>query len=145
MRHGGSRNDPSLARLLWMASRWFDVTVREELARRGWPPISSAQALLLAHLDDGVVAPSELARRLGTSRQATHDLIKGLVALGFLEVGDDPHRRGGRLVCLTARGHDLAADAYGVLRELEAGLGEERMSTLRTILLELELDANDRR
>src|SRR4051794_6570285 len=46
MRHGGSRNDPSLARLLWMASRWFDVTVREELARRGWPPISSAQALL---------------------------------------------------------------------------------------------------
>jgi DNA-binding MarR family transcriptional regulator len=132
--------EPPLARLLLMASRWFDSRSLAELERRGWPRLTSAQSLLFAHMQQDGVPPAELARRLGTSRQATHDLVRGLVDLGLLVVEDDPRRRGGRLVCLTPRGLALAMDAYGILLELEHSLGEEAVSQLRQILGELRLE-----
>lgn len=134
---------PPLARLLLLASRWFDVRSRDELERRGWPRLSAAQSLLFAHLAEDGVTAAELARRLGNSRQATHELVQGLVRLGLLELTDDPRRRGGRLVCLTPAGRNLALDAYEILEELEAGLGADRAGALRTVLLDLDLDPGD--
>jgi DNA-binding MarR family transcriptional regulator len=123
--------EPPLARLLLFAGRWFDARSREELERRGWPRLTAAQSLLFAQLGDDQVPPAELARRLGHTRQATSELVDGLVRLGLLARGDDPARRGGRLVCITPRGRALAADAYQVLLDLEAGLGARRVRALR--------------
>lgn len=132
--------EPPLARLLLMASRWFDNRSLAELERRGWPRLTPAQSLLFAHLEEDGVPPAEVARRLGTSRQATHDLVKGLVKLELLVVRDNPLRRGGKLVCLTPRGRDLALDAYSVLLELEQALGGETVRQLRRLLGDLDLD-----
>src|SRR4051794_19937205 len=104
--------EPPLARLLLRASRWFDARSREELERRGWPRLSAAQTALFAHLEENGIAPAELARRLGHTRQATSDLVNGLVRLDLVQVLDDPDRRGGRLVCVTPRGRELAIDAH---------------------------------
>lgn len=130
---------PPLARLLYLAGQWFDVRTREELERRGWPRLSAAQTALFAHLEEDGVPPAELARRLGHSRQATHEMVHGLVRLALLQVLDDPRRRGGRLVCVTPRGRALALDAYGILLELEEGLGTEHVATLRRVLEDLDL------
>ncbi|TFV51545.1 helix-turn-helix domain-containing protein [Blastococcus sp. TF02A_35] len=115
---------PPLARLLLLASRWFDEQSRAELERRGWPKLSAAQTAVFAHLSDFPVHPAELARRLGNTRQATADLVQGLVRLGLLEMLDDPTRRGGRLVCVPQRGLQLARDAYAILLELEEQLAD---------------------
>lgn len=134
MAEEGFGAEPPLARLLLLASRWFDARSLEELERRGWPRLSPAQSLVFAHVGEDRVAPAELARRLGHSRQATHQLVDGLVRLGLLQVLDDPGRRGGRLVQVTAQGRRLAVDAYGILLGLEHGLGARRVRTLRRLL-----------
>ena len=135
-----------LAHLLLTAGRSLDARVREELAARGWPRLSGAQSLVFAYLDADGTPPAELARRLGTSRQAAQDLVAGLARLDLLETVAVPARRVGRLVRLTATGRALAVDARAVFGALEAGLGG-RAADLRRLLTGLpdELDAGRRR
>ncbi|MGY1607961.1 MULTISPECIES: MarR family winged helix-turn-helix transcriptional regulator [unclassified Geodermatophilus] len=130
------RAELPLAYLLLQAGRAFDAALREELAARGWPRLTAAQSLVFAHLGPGGTPPAELARRLGTTRQAQQDLVAGLVRLGLLETVADPARRRGRLVRLTGSGRDLAADAAGVLARYEEELGD-RAAGLRALLAEV--------
>ncbi|WP_336029201.1 MarR family winged helix-turn-helix transcriptional regulator [Geodermatophilus sp. FMUSA9-8] len=130
--------EPPLARLLLLASRWFDACTLDELARRGWPRLSPAQSLLFAFLERDGVPPAELARRLGHTRQAVQDLVDGLVRMDLLEMRSNPARRGGRLVCLTDAGSSLAGEAYDILTELELRIGTRRAKTLRRCLGEFE-------
>lgn len=123
-----------LALLLLRASRWFDRQLLAGLQRRGWPALSPAQSLVFAHLDGAGVPPAELARRLGQTRQATSELVRGLVRHDLLVVRPDPARRRGRLVVLTERGRDLVRDADELLAELETAVGPERVGALRQLL-----------
>ncbi len=125
---------PPLALALLRASRWFDSQLLENLEHRGWPSLSPAQSLVFAHLSADGTPPSELARRLGTSRQAAHQLVAGLCRLGLLEVAENPGRRRGRLVMPTASGRALANDAREVLAALEKPLGRARVETLHELL-----------
>ncbi len=123
-----------LALLLLKASRWFDRQLLDRLEQRGWPRLTPAQSLVFAHLDPDGVAPATLARRLGTSRQATQNLLAGLARHGLLELSADPARQRGRLVTLTPTGATLARDARAILTELEDSLGAERAGALRHLL-----------
>lgn len=129
---------PPLALLLLRASRWFDRQLLEALQQAGWPALSPAQSLVFAHLDRAGTTPAELARRLGTTRQATADLLAGLVRLDLLVLEANPARRGGRLVVLTEQGRALARDAARLLADLESGLGDQRVAELRRLLGGLE-------
>ena len=126
-----------LALLLLRASRWFDRQLLERLEHHGWPRLTPAQSLVFAHLTPDGLPPATLARRLGTSRQATQELVGGLVRHGLLEPVHDPARPRGRLVVLTATGRDLARDARAVLAELEHSIGAERARALRHLLDDL--------
>lgn len=110
---------PPLALILLVASRWFDSNLREELVRRGWPPLSAAQSLVFAHLRHEGIAPATLARELGHSRQATAQLTAGLTQLHLVEIVNDPQRQRGKLVILTVRGRTLAVEAQEILGKLE--------------------------
>jgi DNA-binding MarR family transcriptional regulator len=97
-----------------------------------------AQSLLLAHLEPGGTRPAQLARRLGTSRQAAAELLGGLERLGVVEVVDDPASRRGRLARLTPEGRRLAAAADRHLARLESDLrgriGADAVADLRAAL-----------
>lgn len=123
-----------LALLLLRASRWFDRQLLAGLEEAGWPPLTAAQSLVFAHLDAHGVAPATLARRLGTTRQGTHELVAGLARLDLLVVVPDPDRTRGRLVVLTGSGRELVRDARRLLRGLERSLGVERAAALRRLL-----------
>jgi len=123
-----------LALLLLRASRWFDHQLLDRLEQQGWPRLTPAQSLVFAHLAPDGVAPATLARRLGTSRQATQDLVAGLVRHGLLDVVADPSRRRGRLVTLSTTGRTLARDAHAILTELEDTIGAQRTGALRDLL-----------
>ena len=130
-----------LALLLLRASRWFDRQLLAGLQQRGWPALSPAQSLVFAHLDAEGVPPAELARRLGQTRQATSELVRGLVAHELLVLEPNPGRRGGRLVVLTARGQALVRDARHLLAELESAVGHDRVRALRHLLDDLDRHA----
>lgn len=136
------RLDPGapLALLLQRVSRWLDALLLAELERQGWPRLSPSQSLVFAYLDHDGTSPAELARRMGSSRQATAQLIDGLVELGLLSVADDERRRRGRLVRLSVRGRELAVAAAQVHRDLEHRLGDDRVESLRSALAELPWD-----
>ncbi len=123
-----------LALLLLRASRWFDRQLLEGLHDSGWPMLTAAQSLVFAHLEPDGVPPAELARRLGSTRQATHQLVTGLVALELLALRPNPARRGGRLVTLTAQGRALTHDAHHLLAAMEDDLGADRIAQLRAAL-----------
>lgn len=117
---------------------WAAWTVLDN-GRGRRPPLSAAQRLRFAHLVRDRITVSELARRLGISRQAAGECVPGLVKTGLLQTGDDPRRRNGRLISLTERERALTVDAHDILGKLEAELGAERAATLRATLLDLGL------
>lgn len=132
-----------LALLLLRASRWFDHQLLQGLQRQGWPPLSPAQSLVFACLDPAGIPPAELARRLGHTRQATHQLVTGLVTLDLLALTPNPARRGGLLVTLTKRGQALTHDAHRLLAGLEHDLGADLVSQLRTTLTVFDQPQSD--
>lgn len=111
-----------LAWSLLQGARWFDRALLASMATEGWQ-LTPAQSLVFAHLEQAGTRPAELARRLGTTRQATSELVAGLVRLGVLEMVDDPASRRGRLVRLTDDGRTLASAAARRLHALEQELG----------------------
>lgn len=131
---GVVRNPGFLALQLLKAGRWFDEKLLDGLAAKGWPRLTGPQSQLFARLDREGTPPAELARRLGTTRQSTQDLVGGLERLGLLEVIDDPSRRRGRLVRLTPDGRRIARDARQLLVELEARLDPEQVRALGELL-----------
>lgn len=123
--------------MLLRASRWFDRQLLDGLERAGWPRLTPAQSLVFAHLPADGLPPASLARRLGTSRQGTHELVAGLAKLDLLVVAVDPTRTGGRLVTLTDRGRTLTDDARQILRDLERQLGDARADEIRRLLADI--------
>ncbi len=85
--------------------------------------------------------PSELATRLGMSKQALNYLLGELERLGYLERRPDADDLRSKRIALTSRG----VAAVGVMRqavaEMEADwarqLGRERFAELRDLLVEL--------
>ena len=127
-----------LALLLLRSSRWFDRQLLDRLQREGWPALSPAQSLVFAYLDPDGTPPAELARRLGHTRQATSQLVAGLVRLDLLALRPNPGRRGGLLVTMTDRGQAMSIDAGRILQTLEAGLGRASADELRRLLHDFE-------
>ena len=86
--------------------------------------------------------PSELAARLGMSKQALNYLLGELERLGYLERRVDAHDMRYKRIALTQRG--IAAGltireaVAEVERDWEAQLGTRRFAQLRSLLSELE-------
>jgi DNA-binding MarR family transcriptional regulator len=84
--------------------------------------LSMAQFAVLKWLEDGQLAPAELARRCFTTRQSMHDVLACLRVRGFIE--DAPRSNSGRSrpVKLTDTGRQTARHANCAVRSVEARL-----------------------
>lgn len=133
-------DNPDLARLLLVGWRWFDDGLREGLRQAGFGEITTAQSMVFPFLDLDGTRPSDLAIRLGTTRQAAHQLITGLSAQGLVELLPDPTSKRSKLVRLTSRGQQSLTAAHACLRKLEQELAErigaQQAGELRGLLLQ---------
>jgi len=129
---------PPLIDLSLRAFRWFEDGLLRRLDEAGWPKITRAHSLVFAHLDLEGTRPSELARRIGISRQAVHQTVGELVELGLVELAPDPASRRAKLVVLTPLGRRRVAEAHGIFGELEGELarriGRKSVTELRRAL-----------
>ena len=80
--------------------------------------INLAEATILAHLVDGQLTQSELARRVGTSRARIGGSIDSLVPKGAVERVADPVDRRIWLVTLTDEGRSMWERSVAADREL---------------------------
>ncbi|MGW6273705.1 MULTISPECIES: MarR family winged helix-turn-helix transcriptional regulator [unclassified Streptomyces] len=133
--HATGRNLPQL---LGDARRWFEDALLATLEEAGEAPVSPTQAGLFAVLDAEGTTVSELARRMGVTRQTAHQAVHGLVAAGLLEQVPDPSSARQRLIRRTEEGARTHRRAELVLhrveQELVTRLGEAPVRALRAAL-----------
>lgn len=130
-----SRNLPQL---LGEARNWFDQALLAAMGDDSTPPVSPTQLQLFAVLDEDGTTVSELARRMGVTRQTAHQAVHSLVAAGLLEQASHPASARQRLIRRTPEGARAHGRALRTLERLEQELaeriGRETVDALRAAL-----------
>ncbi|MCB9687502.1 MAG: winged helix-turn-helix transcriptional regulator [Alphaproteobacteria bacterium] len=130
----------STGQLLLKAARLLDETALSRLAALpGAPPVRPAHTRLFPHLDFTGVRATELAARLGVTKQAVAPLVADLVRWGVVEQVPDPTDRRALLVRFTPHGLEALRHGLSLLADLEgevaADVGAERMAVFRDVLV----------
>jgi DNA-binding MarR family transcriptional regulator len=134
----------SVGQLLLKCARLLDERAVARVNREAGAPqprLRPAHTRLLPHIDVEGTRLTELARRLGVTKQAVGQLVDDLVGQGVLDLAPDPADKRARLVRFTPKGMAAIAQGLGVLRQLESELsrqvGAQRMRALHETLSEL--------
>ncbi|MEM1023422.1 MAG: MarR family transcriptional regulator [Myxococcota bacterium] len=130
--------DGSWAETLLRAGRRMNAHTLSKLEKLGLR-IRPAHTALFPHIDlvEGT-RPSELAKRMGISKQAVGQLVEDLVSQGMLEKRSDPGDGRAYRVCFSRQEGRTVLDGLRWLgeaeAELEARLGASDVRELRRIL-----------
>ena len=115
--------------------------VLERLHERGFDDLDGAHLNVFRYPGPQGARPTELATRLGVSKQALNYLLGELERLDYLERQPDPDDLRSKRVALTARGTSAIAAIREAVDEIETAwaqqLGPNRFAQLRSLLLEL--------
>lgn len=124
-----------LSVLFHQSSKWFSLSVKNLLEKKGYTDLSDAHLSLLANLQCGSTYASAVAAQMGISRQAIYRTTKELQSAGILILEEDGERRNQKIITMTERGMALATDARAILElvemELAARIGPENAQVLR--------------
>ena len=138
----------SLGQVLLRAARLFNEAAIARVNASGGPPLREAHTRLLPHLGRTGIRATELARRVGVSKQAVGVLVDEMVGWGVVERLRDPADGRALLVRLTPAGQAATLRGLGVLdtlaAELEEELGEKALRKLHKRLGQL-VEALERR
>ena len=110
------------------------------------PPVRAAHTALFPHLDFEGIRLTDLAARVGVTKQAVGQLVDDLARLEMVERVADPTDRRAKRVRFSRRGHAALLHGLGILREVEerlaAEVGRRRMrelhQTLKLVIASLE-------
>jgi DNA-binding MarR family transcriptional regulator len=135
----------SVGQLLLKSARLLDeralARVNRVPGKPASPAIRRAHTALFPHVDRQGTRLTELARRLGITKQAVGQLVGDLEQMGVLERADDPLDGRAKLVRFTDRGLRALEHGLHILRgielEIEARIGRRRMRELHQTLGEL--------
>lgn len=123
---------------LWRASTAFVDEMYRRAGDRGFADLSPADGTILAFLPPKGLTITDLARRRGATKQATHEAVRKLAGRGILDVLADQEDKRARRVCFTARGLDFVAALQDIKAEMHqeaaGALGEDGLATLDTAL-----------
>lgn len=108
----------------------------------GRPVLREAHTRLLPHLQTaGGIRVTELARRLGITKQGAQQLVADMAGQGVVRVEVDPDDKRARRVSLTGPGYTAMMHGTGLLLEIEAELaprvGKAKLRELRGLLTDL--------
>lgn len=123
--------------LLDRAARLLADGFLDDMAAAGHPHTLAASRLMGVLPKEGL-RPSELADRLGITKQSVGQLVDELEDAGYVVRRPDPTDGRARLVVFGPRGHDALPAAWAALHRSEdrarAVLGEDRLSEVRGAL-----------
>jgi DNA-binding MarR family transcriptional regulator len=131
-----------LMRGLLYAYYWMDEGMQNHMRAAGIPPLSRTQSMIMTNVADGITRPSELARNLGISRQAVHQLIADMEKRNLVEMLPDPSDARAKIIRFSHRGMSIGEVALRATQNMEATLkkrlGQKSLQELRRILLECD-------
>ncbi len=132
----------SISQLLFKCARLLNETALARARERSGLDVRPAHTTIFPHLDLEGTRLTELARRLGVSKQAAGQLVDELVEMGVLERVPDPVDARAKLIRFGRRRGGLALmEGLAVLGEIEGKLadelGRQRIDALHETLLRL--------
>jgi DNA-binding MarR family transcriptional regulator len=130
----------STLQLLFKAARQLDELALERIAHKpGRPRLRRSHMSLFPHIDLEGTRVTELAERLGVTKQAASQLVDDLEAFGVVARVADPVDARARRVVFTKLGREGFFEGLAVLQgleqELAAAIGERSMQQLRRTLI----------
>jgi DNA-binding MarR family transcriptional regulator len=124
--------------LLFKAARLLNERAIERVRLRTGQPVKVAHTSVLPHIDLEGTRLTEIARRLGVSKQAAGQVVDELEELGVLERIADPADARAKLVRFTKKGQAGLLEGLQVLGEIEAEMrdviGEAKMRAMHDAL-----------
>tara|TARA_B100000513_G_C11837776_1_gene164770 strand:- start:139 stop:600 length:462 start_codon:yes stop_codon:yes gene_type:complete len=125
----------NLGALLVRAFRWFEEGLASDPDTAHLPRLSGSQFMTLASLDDDGTSIAELARRVGVTRQAMHQMIGEMERSALVDLVDSQTDRRVKLVKLALLGRTLDQKAATAIADLEKELtkriGKQAVADLR--------------
>lgn len=133
--------EPRIGALLRLSHELVQTAVFDRLGAAGYPELREAHFRLLRFPGPHHTRPTELARRVDTTKQALNPLLNDLEGWGYIRRQPDPDDGRGRVIELTERGRALL-DTIRALhaefeQELRARLGERRFEDVLAALREI--------
>jgi len=110
---------------LMTASRALFDELHRRLAAEGHNGLRPAHGFLFQALGRDGATASEIAERLGVTKQAARLVVEELIESGYVERGRDPDDTRRRPVRLTARGRDALHRSEAVFDELRDELAND--------------------
>jgi len=136
------RKKDSVGQLLFRCARLFnEMALARVRARLGGPKVRASHTTLFPFVDLEGTRLTELAARMGVSKQAAGQLVGELEQMGVLERVPDPADGRAKLVRFSSRGRRGLLEGLALLRglerELSSQMDEGDMERLHGILLRL--------
>lgn len=130
----------STLQLLFKAARLLDEEALDRIAQKpGRPRLRRSHMSLFPHIALEGTRITDLAERLGVTKQAVSQLVDDLVGFGVLSKTRDPEDARARRVVFTEQGREGIFEGLGTLRELEqelaSAIGERPIAELRHALI----------
>lgn len=117
---------------------WFDEGLQRSLSARGLTTLTRPESMIMIHVIQEMVRPSEIARSLGLTRQAVHRTIGQICDKGLFELQPDPDDGRGSIIVLTPQGEAMRRDAQHIVgaihKVLEQRLGSKAFDELVRLL-----------
>lgn len=131
----------STIQLLFKAARLLNERAIATVRTRTKAPLRTAHTTLLPHVGFEGTRLTELAAKLGVTKQAAGQLVDELVELGHLERVPDPADARAKLIRYSKRGKAGLLEGLAILRELEGELvevvGKEALGTMHDALAKI--------
>ena len=117
--------------------------VSETFAAEDWKGLRQSHFRVISGVPEGGISVTELAERLGMTKQGCGQFVTQLEESGHLRTDADPDDRRVRRVHRTPKGHRTIAAVTARILEIEGEwseiVGERRYRTFRRVLEELAL------
>src|SRR6188508_1450889 len=132
--------DAATLQLLFKAARLANeqALARVAASAPAGPRVRPAHTALFPHLGFEGIRLTDLAAKVGVTKQAVGQLVDDLAALGMVERVSDPDDSRAKRIRFSRRGHAALMHGLGVLGEVQEGLaaavGARRMRELHETL-----------
>jgi DNA-binding MarR family transcriptional regulator len=142
--------DAATLQLLFKAARLAnEAALSRVAAAAGGARVRAAHTALFPHLDFEGIRLTDLAAKVGVTKQAVGQLVDDLAALGMVERVPDPDDSRAKRIRFSSRGHAALMHGLGVLAAIQEALGaavgirrmRELHETLKRVIAALESGA----
>lgn len=136
-----SREAPEVGALLRMAWEELIDELFTKLAAAGFDDLRPVHRSIIRDILVEGLRPTELATRLGLSKQAVNDILRELEAKGYISLGPDPEDGRAKRIVVSDRGRGFATTAArlsrAVGRRWATRVGERRFEVFESVLREI--------